>query len=332
MDPSVVSKAVAQRYAFMLSEQATQDEKEAQGRRFLEKIVQLPIQLPPVEDFSGYLGHLGKKLEGKKAARKDKVTFGWEALGALPWWLKVPYLPLALYVDGFMWWLARKAVLDAEVASYAIQDRLFHGLPLTEQQEEGVSRLGPEDSIIINAVRAGGRSAWRNMPGMFKALREVQAITRKRLAEQLEIVDADIEALTPFAPHLRGNPRSIKRFVNGYRLAKSIIQGANPDSAVPLDQLAAWMVLMQSWSIHGSRFYETCRILRGLPGSDPRDTGSLPDSLADYVRRHHKKLADLCADERAFEVLGCFSFLPLAPRDRVPASALGPDARKVAAG
>ena len=84
LDSKVVTQAVAERYHFMLERDAGQRDREEYGRFFLEKIINIPFQLPMPQSFDSYIARLirrgdleeEKKENGPSKETRENIPFG----------------------------------------------------------------------------------------------------------------------------------------------------------------------------------------------------------------------------------------------------------------
>ncbi len=326
VDSKVIRHAVAEQYNFMLGDEATHREKEDYGRFFLEKIIHIPFQLPPVEGFNTYIKHLIHRRDEEAETAEDekrkniRVRHGWEFLRTRGLLKGILLAPLVLSFD-IMWAfhaLGRNADLRWQ---YSIVDRSFMGLPLTVSQEEWLVTQGAQTRESVRAVNAGmcGVGFWRRLSRIDVIMRSAKEAKSLALAHEVEIEDEDAVLLQRFASDLRGNPRSVKRFVNTYQLAKGIIAqlDAETTNMPTLENLASWLVLLQNWPYEASTLYAKVRADPALPKQSWKakvDGTAMPPGMKAYIDRNFKDLQGLANSQGGFEIAGCFC--TLAPERR----------------
>ncbi|MBT6145507.1 MAG: hypothetical protein HOH74_08765, partial [Gemmatimonadetes bacterium] len=277
-----------------------------------------PFQIPPARRYEEYVEQLitrrdkEKEEAAEKTRRSIRVFHAAEALRmrqGLLWKLLYPLYPMALLFDALGGWMLRD-MPERDRRLTALYNRLQLGLPLTQQQQQWLATQDYRTHETIRFIR-------EQHPGrlMLNPLLWTQAFTRASHEAQrrdVEIRGEDAELLRTFADDLRGNPRSIKRFINTYQLAKGIFaQLERENRDLPsLSSLAAWLVLLQNWPYEASKVYadlhggsEVAVVLQQA-GSDDE----LSQEFRSYVIRHTVLLSEL-PTSAGFEVAGCFSLV-----------------------
>ncbi len=150
LSPSVVSKAIANEYKFLIRKDAQLDELEAFGRSFLQKIIHIPFQLPPAGNLDNYVtGLMIRPKEGvEKDAYDNQIYFRKEALQELSGIKRILRMPSAFYLDFVTWIAQKKAVTSNELMGHGIINRYFHGLGLLRSQEEWINALPSHERLF----------------------------------------------------------------------------------------------------------------------------------------------------------------------------------------
>ena len=326
LSPSVVSKAIANEYKFLLRKEAQLDELEAFGRSFLQKIIHIPFQLPPAGNLDNYV--TGLMIRPKDGVRKEtddtQTYFRKEALQEFSGIKRIFRIPSAFYIDFTTWIAQRKAVTSNELMGHGIINRYFHGLGLLPGQEEWINTLPTHERLFwtkfLDKFQEKRPSSFRIFRKIRRLSQSIQATSEEALRKEMEMEEKDADLLKSFSPWLSGNPRTIKRFVNVYQLAKGINAQLSSEQKSGMQFLAAWLVLLQNWPQEGATIYQAASSDPNVFQSDDVSVNSsqeLPENLKTYIRKNSQMLFELAKFEEGltqkhsegFDVAGCFSFV-----------------------
>jgi hypothetical protein len=145
-----------------------------------------------------------------------------------------------------------------------------------------------------------------------------ERIRQEELSTTIKIQESDRAILRSHMANLHGNPRSIKRFVNTYLLAKGIntLTSLNLPEELKLEDLAAWLVLLQSWPHYGSLLTGHAARVKAqkyeplFPEGWAKSivTEEPPPELIAFVQSNREKLERLASSSRGLDIARCFSF------------------------
>ena len=326
LSSSVVSKAIANEYKFLLRKEAQLDEMEAFGRSFLQKIIHIPFQLPPAGNLDNYVtGLMIRPKEGVEKETDDTQTyFRKEALQEFSGIKRIFRIPSAFYIDFTTWIAQRKAVTSNELMGHGIINRYFHGLGLLPGQEEWINTLPTHERLFwtkfLDKFQGKRPRSFRIFRKIRRLSQSIQATSEEALRKEIEMEEKDADLLKSFSPWLSGNPRTIKRFVNVYQLAKGINAQLSSEQQSGMQFLAAWLVLLQNWPQEGATIYQAASSDPNVFQSD--DVGmnllqELPENLNRYIQKNRSMLFELAKFEEelkqkhseGFNVAGCFSLV-----------------------
>jgi hypothetical protein len=177
----------------------------------------------------------------------------------------------------------------------------------------GVSTAQPSTPRDANAVREAARliDASGSEAEVLTVLSSVEPQVREQVGPQAvdaltrpELVQRTEHSLTRFAPLLPSNPRSMKRFINDYSMARAVrtLEG----DPVPVDALAQWTVMRTRWPALAAYLAERPEaaadpapadgeppvedLARLLAGAEVRRVLAFPDGTAltpELIRRCH---------------------------------------------
>ncbi len=137
-----------------------------------------------------------------------------------------------------------------------------------------LAELGTEQEVLADLENTA------DSPLYEQALREGAAV---RLSEADVLAETE-HRLLRFAPLLEPNPRSMKRFVNGYGILRVIdtLRGGSPISA---EALALWTIITLRWPLLADHLEEHPEMVSHILSDDklPEDT-DVPESLRRLVR------------------------------------------------
>jgi Cdc6-like AAA superfamily ATPase len=319
LSPKVVSRAVANEYKFLLDKDADGDEKEQFGRSFLQKIIHIPFQIPPVETLNPYVESLMVQINKDKEMSLVSIIkdYGKEYLNQNQFsgFKKFKAYFSVLYINISTWlFFHNKSRTPDEQMNFLCSICLLYRLDLTSSQKEWLDRQVLPDQIFFNKAQekydieninlSFFTKSWRLMRTAKEAQDEV-------LRNEIEMEIKDAEVLKRFSLSLRGNPRAIKRFINVYQLAKGINAQLPVGKQAPREELTAWLVLLQNWPTEGAKFHYEI--------SSNRNNGSvlfesiiqeesLPKPFREYIEEHKDQLITLANHKEGFNIARCFSF------------------------
>jgi hypothetical protein len=321
IDTKFVCSAVAARHRFLFSPQDSNEAREQYGRLFLEKIIHIPFQLAPIRSYELYVEDLltisddADTGEKEKKKRREVVTMPTiaELLNDRPWYQEAILLPFAalLKASTFL------NTLGSDVQqrwSLSLAMSVLFGIELTPAQQQWLSTQDYATQVAFNFQSSEFRGGLRMFNLM--ALRRIVERTRQEvLSTTIKIQESDRTILRSHMTNLRGNPRSIKRFVNTYLLAKGIntLAAMGQSDEVRLEDLAAWLVLLQNWPREGSFLCGQAR----APGSESffaenwhkeRLTGDPTPEIVAFVDSNKERLDRLARSLRGLDIARCFSF------------------------
>ena len=327
LDSKVVSHAVASRYDFMLKEDASPIDKEAYGHYFLQKIINIPFQMPPARVFQNFLNSLlvphtnsivpekGEKINledflyGKQGRKEGKFSknFYYKAVSFL--YDLLVYLNVNLFLEGN---LSKKDLIGV-----SIYMKIFHGLELKPNEQDWINQQPLKTRSRFEAAKLDASGSNLFNPLMIFNYEKTEKQIRKELEQQelqekMEIAEVDLQNLGRLARELKGNPRSVKRLVNIYKLCKAINAQLEPASQIDIKKLSTWLVLLQNWPKDGSILYGWVERKRVFPKKNELQSHPLkklaPD-LLDYILQHESDLSEVIGNEQSMELTRCFSFL-----------------------
>jgi len=318
IDTKFVCSAVAARHCFLFGPQDGLIEKEGYGRLFLEKIIHIPFQLPAVQSYKRYVSELvtvagaPASITGAEdeVARRASLPSVRELTQG-----RISLSPLALYMKFMTWLQMRKADPNQRLA-LIIGLRLMFGIELTDEQDQWISTQDFTQQITCRHLKTslGGKFDWSTL-WLFRTIFE--RAREEVLSAAIQIEDSDKAILLRHIANVRGNPRSIKRFVNTYLLAKGIKdQSEFSDSeTIRLEDLAAWLVLLQNWPREGSILCMQARSETQTPGRFFTDDWierlfkkTPPNDLVAFVQSNNPMLEALASSRRGLDIARCFSF------------------------
>jgi hypothetical protein len=204
-------------------------------------------------------------------------------------WIRTSY---ELEYDGF----TRSVDEPGRPLGYLFVDKLFQlrvPVPVLNSVDQrrylaGLLRLGQKESTDrgeVDAVRASLERS-RSDSDVVEALKSASPPVRQVLAPEAvaKLTDPQVEAATEhalekFAGLLEPNPRSMKRFVNAFGVARVVLTLEN--RLVPTNSLALWTILEGRWPIladHLRSHPEAVRFVgnvNGVPPNTPEEVRSL---------------------------------------------------------
>jgi len=186
--------------------------------------------------------------------------------------------------------------------AFSIAVRVFLGLSLTPEQREWLSAQDFGDQIAFNVLSELKGLMAINIFMIRSRLH--QAVT----SAAIEIAENDRLILKKHIDDLRGNPRSIKRFINTYLLAKSmsVLAESSQPSESFLKNVAAWLVLLQNWPREGSVLSSSTPSfqegwINGISSGGPSD-------LKTFIDANREQLEGLAMSRYGLDIARCFSF------------------------
>lgn len=326
VDSRVVCKAIAYRYAFMLPNDADDKAKEEYGRRYLEKIIQVPFQLVPPVDFKDYIAHLlGERFEPDGPEKRSDGEDPGDILRELDditgdaWIVRNPTRLLLRYVQALIR-IRRLTMPNWRTNSLnwalGIGGRVVLGLKPTQAQESWLvrqdigfqeymarlDRLSPRRRVVLALAPLGHR----------RLITEAKTVAFRRA---VRIAKNDVELLSRFSDELQGNPRTIKRFVNLYQLTKAmqfqLMQQIDSGDVPQLDTLASWLVLIQNWPFEASRIYAALNTEESRVNVQIQKAASqvsIPKEMEQYIRKRKLDLQSVLESNEYLGIVGAFSY------------------------
>jgi hypothetical protein len=310
---------VAARHRFLFSGQDGSEVREQYGRLFLEKIIHVPFQLAPIRSYERYVRDLltisddalpEDKLEEEKR-NSVPIPSVEELLAEQKGFSRLLKLPLAIMVRSM---LVSSRLEPRERWFLGVSARMMFGLELTPEQRQWLSSQDYETQISIGVVEVEVRKKgyWS---GLLAIKRLNERVRQEILSTTIKIQESDRTILRNHMANLRGNPRSIKRFVNTYLLGKGIntLAGLKHSEEARLDDLAAWLVLLQNWPREGSIVCSQAQMENSTPlfGENwvKERLGSAPPAeMQAFVAANKESLNRLVRSRHGLDIARCFSF------------------------
>ena len=323
IDTKFVCNAVAARYRFLFAPQEGIDARERYGRLFLEKIIHIPFQLPAVGNYERYIEELltisDDDTDGKLSEAADTVVplpRVAELLEGRKGYQRALLALLALYLKLIVFAVARKGDADRRWG-YGISMRMLFGLGLTVAQREWLANQEYVTQITFKIQEAEFTGPPLNFQQIMR-MQQIMARARQEvLSTAIKIQESDRAILRRHTMNLRGNPRSIKRFVNTYLLAKGITALTPSDQfdEFRLDNLACWLVLLQNWPELGSVLCSQAQNNIQTAASFFCDgwlkrssIEKAPTQMLTFIDSNKDRLERLISSPHGLDIARCFSF------------------------
>lgn len=324
LDTNYVCTAVAASHKFLFSEGTDAKARESYGRLFLEKIIHVPFQLPPVRSYDSYVEDLLTNFSDSLASTLGRSGEG--SIALLPMflemfkgktWQEKLFLSItALASTPFLVASLRNADLDHRFV-ISIAARFAFGLELNPLQRRWIAtRDAVTQHDLARLERKRDMQLYINPIAVVRAL---EASRRKTLSAALAHEEYDKDILQRHIASLYGNPRSIKRFVNTYLLARGVLALAPPQrfAQVNLADLAVWLVLLQNWPEHGAHFCTSAQQAADehrplFPEGKSWDVQfpdtAFPQRMLWFMGNNQEPLQALATSEHGLDIPRCFSF------------------------
>lgn len=319
MDTRFVCNAVAAQHQFLFSKDDGPEVKERYGRLFLEKIVHIPFQLPGVQSYMRYVDDLLKisdeDLNSDRASDfesdpSDPQLF--KMMQGRPLLQRLAAIPLIGYMNIGLYYTTRDDI-DRKY-QFGISFRSLFGSGMTAGQANWLERQDYSKQMFLRTQADEFTRARRSALGLpIFAMWKVSAVARAKIeTAAVQIQEQDRLILRGHTRDFRGNPRSIKRFVNTYLLAKGIAALSAPeDGDYRLEDLAAWLVLLQNWPNAGSQL---CAAILARESDTLAQVATFAESLdcspemKNYLQTYRSALNRLAASRHGMSIAQCFSF------------------------